>query len=359
MKSIIFIAGMVLLAASTYAQGCVAIRGTGAICTMADHQGMNDNKSHSKWQVNIGYRHFKSYKHFRGTHEEKERVINNTEVINWQHTLDVSVLYNINQRWSVMLGMPLVANKRSSLYEHGRTSRHNTESYGLSDMRLVVYRWLIHPEKAKKGNIQLGVGLKFATGDYNYQDYFYNVGPNGTAALRPVDQSIQPGDGGTGLITELNGFYNFSQRFGFYSNLFYMMNPKEVNGTLTYRSNQHEQVMSVADQYMGRLGINYAFAGKLKPLSTSVGIRTEGIPVEDLLGGNLGFRRPGYVWSVEPGINWMSKKAVWSLTVPVAVHRNRTQSIPDKLTTAETGVYRHGDAAFADYSINLGVSFRM
>jgi hypothetical protein len=42
------------------------------------------------------------------------------------------------------------------------------------------------------------------------------------------------------------------------------------------------------------------------------------------------------------------------LSVPVAVERNHTQSVPDKIRTHKTGVYAHGDAAFADYTINLG-----
>jgi hypothetical protein len=46
-------------------------------------------------------------------------------------------------------------------------------------------------------------------------------------------------------------------------------------------------------------------------------------------------------------------------SVPVALARNRTQSVPDKNKTTLTGVFTQGDAAFADYSINAGfvVSF--
>jgi len=44
--------------------------------------------------------------------------------------------------------------------------------------------------------------------------------------------------------------------------------------------------------------------------------------------------------------------------VPIAVMRNRTQSVPDILKTEQTGVYSQGDAAFADYSVNIGFSIR-
>ena len=361
MRFCIFLLSIILSfsVVNLHAQGCVAIRGTGAICTLTDHSSMGESiKNAGRWQLTTGYRHFKSFRHYRGTHEEPERVENGTEVINWQNILDINLLYQPNARWAFSVGLPLVANRRSSLYEHGRQSRHETQSIGLSDMRLMAYAWLLNPNKPRKGNIQLGAGLKFATGDYNYQDYFYNVGPNKEAELRPVDQSIQPGDGGTGLIVELNGYHNFTRHLGVYANAFYLMNPRDVNGTLTYRSNKYEKVMSVTDQYLLRGGINYGFGGKKYRWSASGGFRYEGIPVNDLVGESNGFRRPGYVWSAEPGLNMAVKNTVVSITVPVAITRNRTQSNPDKWTTEETGVYRHGDAAFADYTINIGASFR-
>lgn len=358
--SILLIAVVLFFTSSkTQAQGCVAIRGTGAICTLTDHSPMGETiEKAGQWQLTTGFRHFKSFRHFRGTHEEPERVENGTEVINWQNILDINLLYQPNARWAFAIGLPIVSNRRSSLYEHGRTSRHQTESFGISDMRIMAYAWLLDGNKPRKGNLQLGAGLKLPTGDYNYQDYFYNVGQNKEAELRPVDQSIQPGDGGTGLIVELNGYHNFSRNIGVYGNAFYMANPRDVNGTLTYRSNKYEKVMSVTDQYLVRGGVNYGFGGKKSRWSASAGMRYEGIPVNDLIGESNGFRRPGYVWSVEPGVNLALKNTIVSLTVPVAVARNRTQSNSDKLTTEETGVYRHGDAAFADYTINIGASFR-
>jgi hypothetical protein len=40
------------------------------------------------------------------------------------------------------------------------------------------------------------------------------------------------------------------------------------------------------------------------------------------------------------------------------LQRNRTQSVPDKIRTEKTGTYFKGDAAFADYLINIGVVVR-
>jgi hypothetical protein len=81
--------------------------------------------------------------------------------------------------------------------------------------------------------------------------------------------------------------------------------------------------------------------------------------VHDLVGGSNGFRRPGYIISAEPGVTYRVKSFSIYAFVPVALKRDRTQSVPDKITTRLTGTYAQGDAAFADYAINVGVTFRI
>ncbi|MEZ4740515.1 MAG: hypothetical protein R2818_14425 [Flavobacteriales bacterium] len=75
--------------------------------------------------------------------------------------------------------------------------------------------------------------------------------------------------------------------------------------------------------------------------------------MRDLIGGSAGFRRPGYVLSVEPGLDWMRGRHDLFLSVPIAMVRNRLQSVTDKENSEITGTYRQGDAAFADYLINV------
>lgn len=344
------------------AQGCVALRGNGpATCTITHP----DEDRSDKWIFSMGARYFKSYKHFKGSEEQKERVLNGTEVINHQTAIDLTLTRLINSRWSVMLDVPLLANTRSSLYEHGLVNgvntynqRHSMHSYGLGDMRIAVYRWLLDPEKHKRGNIQAGLGIKFATGDYDYQDYWYNVGPNGTKQLRTVDQSIQLGDGGTGLTAELNIYQYFSKHFGVYGNFYYLSNPREQNGVRTYRETltpalANEAICSVPDQYMARAGVNYMTKG----FSAALGARLEGIPVNDLIGGSGDFRRPGYVISLEPNVSYAFKKMNVFAGVPIALRRDRTQSNTDKARSTPTNKV-NGDAAFADYVINVGFSVR-
>jgi hypothetical protein len=285
-------------------------------------------------------------------------------VINWQHSLDLTLVRQFDDRWSLSIGLPLLANKRSSLYEHGRTERHNSRSAGIGDARITGYRWLLDPQKATKGNLQLGLGVKLPTGNYNYKDTFYNVGPDGGEEVRPVDQSIQLGDGGVGAITELNGFYALGSHFSAYGNVYYLFNPRGENGTRTFRETlsplrANEAITSVPDQYMVRLGVSHSFSGKLQGVVASVGARMEGVPVEDVFGSSKGFRHPGYVQSVEPGVSYQINKFNFFATVPVAFKRDRLQSVTDKDVTAQTGNYTHGDAAFSDYALNIGFSLKL
>jgi hypothetical protein len=54
----------------------------------------------------------------------------------------------------------------------------------------------------------------------------------------------------------------------------------------------------------------------------------------------------------------MIKNVTATLNVPVALYRNRTQSLTDiENSTPEREV--HGDAAFADYLINFSLAWRI
>lgn len=132
-----------------------------------------------------------------------------------------------------------------------------------------------------------------------------------------------------------------------------MINPAETNGVAT-RNGRSE--FSCPDQYASRIGAFYNT--KLQGFSVYLGGSIEGVPSEDLIGGSAGYRRPGYAISVEPGVNYVRNRYNLNLSVPIAVARNRTQSYEDKIRTVESGEYRHGDAAFADYLINFSMSYR-
>jgi hypothetical protein len=308
----------------------------------------------------MNYRYFKSFRHFRGTEEEPDRVSSNTEVINNSHSWDYSINYGINNRLYSGITIPTVINTRSSLYEHGRTERHLSFSRGLADIRLGIGYWLLNPDNYKNGNIAIGLGIKLPTGNFNANDIFYNVGANGEPQVRPVDQSIQPGDGGFGFTADFQLYQKISSRFFSYLGGFYLFNPRNKNGIRTFRETlspilENESIMSVTDQFSIRGGFSYAISGTF---SASLGARFEGVPVEDIIGKSDGFRRPGNVLSIDPGISFIKNNFSINLNVPFAVRRERPQSLTDKETELLTGNPRNGDAAFADYLINLGLSYK-
>lgn len=320
------------------------------------------NASEGSWLFNSNNRYFRSYKHFVGTQEQKQRIALGTNVINHAYTQDLTLTRIFNNRWSVAVDVPIVDNSRSSLYEHGNVQRLSTHSFGLGDIRFTTYAWLLNPATVRKGNIQVGLGLKLASGNYNYQDYFYHTGPNDSRTLGPVDQSIQLGDGGTGITAEVNTYYNFTHKFGVYGSFYYLMSPRDENGVSTARGSvpsakavaNGSDIMSVPDQVMIRGGASYG----ISKFDFSAGVRYECLPVHDLVGGSDGFRRPGYIISAEPGVTYRLKSLSIYAFVPVALKRDRTQSVPDKITTSLTGTYTQGDAAFADYAVNIGITYR-
>jgi len=311
-----------------------------------------------EFNIQMGYRYFKSFRHFRGDHEETHRVEEGTEVINHSNFLDLSVSYAITDRLYANLIIPYVWHTRSSMYEHGGNppnglgERHETSSLGIGDLRVGVGYWLFEPGE-KNFNYSVGLGLKLPTGKYDYTDTFYNQGENRDQNTETVvDQSIQPGDGGTGFTIDFQGNHAFSHNFGLSINIYYLFNVTETNGVLT-RNGSSE--FSSPDQYAVRLGSYYNTMGGF---NAYLGGRLEGIPSNDLIGGSEGYRRPGYAISLEPGIGYFKNNYAIFASVPIALYRNRTRSYQDKQRTQETGVYRHGDAAFADYLINFGISYR-
>ena len=245
------------------AQGCVAIRSTGGICVMNEHPDStaSNGGNGGYWLFNNNSRYYKSFRHFIGKQEQFQRMVLHNNVINKVFTQDETFTRVFDNRWSLSLDIPFADNSRSQLAGTGRFSTH---SFGLGDISVTGLYWLFNPAKATRGNVQIGMGIKFASGQSDYQDYFSTA--SGTKVLAPVDQSIQLGDGGTGITFDVNAYYNFTPGFGFYGNFFYLANPRDVNGTPTATTTPASatkiaitsDVESVPDQYLIRFGASLA-----------------------------------------------------------------------------------------------------
>ena len=379
LRSFLVASFLVLSVSNAKAQGCVAVRGFGG-CGVAGGSGLA--LAPKQWQVGANYRYFESFRHFKGDEEQYDRLVKQTQVINYSNTMDISASMGLTLRTQLNVNLPVSYTDRSSYYEHGGQTttfpgaRKTSTSAGIGDARIGISKWLWNPVSHTKSNLMLGVGLKLPTGNWNVQDSFYNVmvtdpvtgSSSRKTVYRPVDQSIQLGDGGIGLSLEMQGFWEMADGLFAYGNAFYILNPRGVNGTMTNRRTTivvngvsqvftNEYMCSVADQYAARLG--FLSQSQLHGLSFSWGARLEGVPVRDLVGESYGFRRPGYTIAAEPGVTYMKGKTTVNFNMPIALYRIRKQSVTDKEVQDATGVARNGDAAFADYLISLGLTYRL
>jgi len=347
-----------LFVQTVFGHGCIAVSG-GGFCPLDLGIGLTQESGYLQpgdWRAFGIYRWFRSDRHFIGDDEFTLPNERDHEAINEAHYFELNLQRALTERVSVALIVPFVLYTRSTVHEHQFTGRYKTSASGLGDMRLTAYYWLIDPSEDPKGNLALGFGPKFPTGEFDAKDTFYTYdGPVGL----PVDQSIQPGDGGWGFSLELDAFYRLSETLNGYLQGYYLFNPGNTNGvdTLIGDRNPYEAVNSISDQYVSRLGLAYAVYPKWG-LTLGLGGRIEGVPVRDAIGGSDGFRRPGYAVFIEPSLNIAKNEWNFTLEVPVAVYRNRLQSVADQKLSDLTGIYIHGDAAFADYLVTASLSYK-
>ncbi len=340
---------------------------TGAEATSEQLESYNLGKG--KWLASFGYRGFRSHRHFVGSVEQSaenvakglaERDRAATEVINHVHSPTFGVSYGVTDRLSLSADLPYFHAHRRSPVSGSRPS-FVTAASGISDLSLTARYWLGDPPKRFDQNLAFGLGLKFPSGnDRAEDDFLVRVDPATAAWIterRPVDQSIQPGDGGFGIIAEVQGFKSFG-RFAAFASASYLSNPQEQNDFLRNPSDLNPDpssaYLSIADQYSARAGL----ATSVRKLGVSLSARLEGVPSSDLVGGDMGRRRPGYAVAIEPGVSYSWKGNAVSLSVPYLVRRVRTQNISDKLETERTGEFANGDAAFADYVVIVGFTRR-
>jgi hypothetical protein len=374
------VATLVAIQVSASAQGCVAVRQMGGVNPMSATSSYNLGKG--EFMVGANYRYFHSWRHFVGDVEQPQRQTtggghdasgnDRGNAVNiYSHAIDLNLSYAVTNRLQLNVSIPYVNNERSQVLRTTKptkdTVRYSVYAKGLADVRISANYWLLDPAKSQKGNIMLGLGLKLKTGSHSETDNAPQS--DGTTASVLMDQAIQPGDGGIGYSLELQGFRKIYKGIYGFANGYYMFCPTESNGT--FKSAAAEglagyNVYASPDQYFARAGF-MAAVGHKQNLVLSLAWRLEGIPAYDALGGQAAYRRPGYVKAIESGVTYRAGKHTFSVFVPYNYYKNRIQSAADiaSQNLKNTGVTDptklvtvHGDAAFADYSLNIGYSFR-
>jgi hypothetical protein len=356
MKNLIFlIVAMMMCSSMAKAQGCIPIRNLIGFGQFAKPEYDALDQEPVKWLVNVNNRYFRAVHTYEGSTRLNMTPLQENEMR--VYTLNISAMRMLDKGWSYAIDVPIISGSRTAWREHNvpDSTRYTTHSFGLGDVRLTVYKWLLDTSVPHRGNVQMGLGIKLPTGDYRYQDYFYKP----EKVLAPVNPSIQLGDGGTGFTVEVNTFYNLNQTINLYGNLFYLFNPRDHNGVSSLTGSNPPpdapiikaggNVTSVPDSYSVRGGANFS----KRNVTFWSGIRMEGSPVHDVIGASNGQRRAGKIISVEPGINYrLSKSVIYAFTL-VPFYKATRQTVPDKRLD------RPSPGGFADYLIFVGATFKL
>jgi peroxiredoxin len=325
-------------------------------------------------QISISTRNLRSSDHYNGTVEQVARQTNDTYVVNLQHMADVSVSHNFSERFSMTLGVPFIHSSWGipMPLTGGRASRVDQVGHGIGDITLSGRAWVLPTDRFTSGNIAIGVGLKTPTGKPDDKATFPNItGTN--PELKPVDQSVQPGDGGWGLTMDVSGFKRVPHATLFGSGS-YLANPRDRNGTTSIAYNISPLAVppinpdgtsynSVPDQFMARLGgaVPIGSTG----FACSLAWRVEGVPRYDVFGESHGFRRPGVEMFLEPGASYARGSHVYAVQIPFGYYRNRfpnpytgnkgDATFPKYIVLASYG-YRFGGASKPDASLTAGAA---
>ena len=113
------------------------------------------------------------------------------------------------------------------------------------------------------------------------------------------------------------------------------------------------QFDAIQDQYMVEIGASHPAPG-IQGLGLTLTLRDEGVPARNLIGNDLGFRRPGFGVALTPGFVYTRGPHMLQFSVGKVLIRDRTKSVAEKVN----GVHE-GDAAFADYVWMAGYTIRM
>lgn len=394
MKKIFLLAALTTITAAVKlsAQGCVAVRQMGGVTAISPSGSYNLGKG--EVQMGVNYRYFHSWRHFVGTDEQPDRQKtggghdesghDRGNAVNiYSHAIDFNFSYGLTNRLQLNLTLPWVHNERSQVLRQtaptADTLRYSVYAKGIGDIRVSANYWLFDPAKAQKGNISVGLGVKLPTGNYAATDNGVPQADGTKKDFVVMDQAIQPGDGGLGISVEVQAFRQVYKSIYAFANGYYLFNPRESNGTYksapTVVKDKEGNVLGTMtgynvyaspDQYFARAGFLTSVL-KNKSLTFSLAGRWEGIPAYDAFGGQVAYRRPGYVIAVESGVSYRIGNHGISLFVPYNFAKNRIQSAADiaqqdlqnsVITDPSQKVHVQGDAAFADYSITLGYTYR-
>ncbi len=343
-RLVVLLAAILAISASSsqlWAQGCILAR--------SPEQGLPTGQGGvlepGHFQITVGERHQFSYQHYVGDAYQEYRAQQKTQVENRINLVTLDLTYQWTPRISFEIDAPWLFATRKS-----QSSPIKYAATGLGDTIIGANFWVRQPDHATRNNFSAGLGLLIPTGNDDVQNTV-NTNTSGTGSpvevTTPVDYSIQPGNGGWGMVMQWQGYQRINNSVTFYTDGDYIATQGGTNGvkrgaTLS-TTTPLDNYDAISDQYLLEGGLAFPVT-YVKGLSATVGPRDEGVPAKNLFpNSNDGFRRPGFAVTVGPGAEYVHGSNLFTAGVYKAIHRDRTVSYPDSVYGT------HGDAAFAQY----------
>ncbi len=267
-------------------------------------------------QVGISYRYLSASDFFVGREQHDELGPFGRPLDFKLHSFTASVNYALTERFSVALNIPFSTGEETRLYPDRKY--HTSSASGIGDIHLVGSAWLWDPLNVPRGNISLGLGMKAPTGSNKSPGYDWSASGDSTPAT--LDQAIQLGDGGWGVLFQAEAFRRIRDRSFAYASGQYLANPKEKTNIVSPRN--PAQRLAVPDLYSVRAGLSSVIL-PTRHVTLSLGMRQDATTRADLIGGkDLSFRRPAVVGYYDPGISMTTGSNTFYVNVPTRAYQN-------------------------------------
>ena len=336
--------GPAFISQAAAAQGCEPIRFSTPVNLGGEGQAYQRAR---EWQLTLAYRRLVSNEWFIGSEDRSALAPGGESPVFKVHTLVADVAYSIDERYRVRLtdsGVDGVVLAHLA----GRV-RHKQSATGIGDVSLTGEAWILTPRTHPRGNISVGLGVKAPTGSNSIASQFYSA----TGAVDfPADQTVQPGDGGWAVLSELQAFRQITERTFAYAGGSYMVSPKARSDVRPEPTSP--MYWAVPDVYSARIGGAFSVLPD-QGLAMSLGGRIDGIPVHDLLGGgdDSTIKRTAYVVFADPGLSLTRGNGTFTLSVPYRVRVNRQKSLYEQRTNGVNG------GGFAKYLVFASYTHRL
>jgi len=311
------------------------------------------------WTATVGVRHVYSHVHFSGPTENFARAQLGTEVQSKTNLDDLMFTYQLTPRFSLTGTLPFVYASRRQQAQYA-----TLHTSGIGDIGIGAQSWLRNPrsEKAGANNAQFGLSLLIPSGN-DRQNNVVATAYGGPTSTQYPDYSVQPGAGTWGMIMSWQAFQSLGNGTIAFVDGNYVMTQGGYHSFWTSHGGTSNsspsptrgltQFDAIQDQYMIEIGASHP-APRIKGLGLILSLRDEGVPARNLIGNDLGFRRPGFGIALTPGFIYTHGPHMLQFSVGKVLIRDRTKSVAEEVN----GVHE-GDAAFANYVWMAGYTLRM